>query len=286
VTDSVAPLKPPRTVELAIMAAGAQILFTAVRAVLVWGYSSQWAALLIKANNDLKVGNKSKKANYTLGSSAVNHDLHQYRINVTVQSLLVCVLIALAAYAFWRGRGIARWLYIAASVVFTLGGITAIAASGPRLANLVAFIAAVAAILGTVLLLLPESARFFAAVKALRMPPGTAAARPAAARPAGLRGLFAPPPRPDRNVARGGAPTRGAGATANNTNGKRKPAATRAVTAPAAADKPSSPSRGKPKARVTNPDVPAADASGAGGAGGTSSDAGAPARGRGKSRKI
>jgi hypothetical protein len=284
VTVSAAPPKPPRTVELAIMAACAQILFTAVRAVLVWAYSSQWAELLIKANNDLKAGNKSKKSNYTLGSSAVNHDLHQYRINVTIQSLLVCVLIGLAAYAFWRGRGIARWLYIAASVVFTLSGITAIASSGPRLANLVAFIAALAAIAGTVLLVLPESARFFAAVKALRMPPGAAAA---AARPAGrtggLRGLFAPPPpRADRNAARGAAATRGA--PSNSTNGKRKPAATRAVTPPAvpaasAADKPNGASRGKPKARVTNPDPSSADASGA------PSDA-APARGRGKSRKI
>ena len=116
-------------------------------------------------------------------------DLHDYRVSVTIHAVIVCLLFGLAAYALWRGAGIARWLYMVAALFFSVGGVVALSADGPALSNFLSFIVALAAIAAVVLLLLPESTRYFAATKAQKVPVGAAGPRPA-----GLRGLFSPPP--------------------------------------------------------------------------------------------
>jgi hypothetical protein len=189
VTDSATIPQPPRTVRVALVAIGAQIVFTLISAALFWGYGSERRQQLVNSNKKLK----TPKNPYT--AADITHDLHSVRVGVTIQSIIVCALFALAAVNIYRGRGIARWLYIAAAVIFSVGGIVALGQSGPGASNLASFAVAISAIAAIVLLIMPESSRYFLAIKALRMPPGARNVGGAAAtRPAGLRGLFAPPP--------------------------------------------------------------------------------------------
>jgi hypothetical protein len=292
---------------LAIAAAIVQLILTLIRVGTVWTSSAEWKQYLVTTNNNLKAGNKNKKTNYTLDSPAVSHDLHSLHTGITGQSLLVVVAVALCAYAFWRGRGIARWLYIIASLFFSGTGITALSASSPKAFNVTWFLSAVAALIGIVLLIMPSSARYFAATKALRLPPASARAGAGAAgaaggaggavppRPPGLRGLFAPPPprAPRAPAARpAAANTDPPGTGSSGTGAKRKPAATRPANkagpsgsgntggpggAAGGAGKSDVAARGKPKARSgadATTDAPVA-----------SSEA-PPARARGKSRRV
>jgi uncharacterized membrane protein (DUF2068 family) len=250
-----------------VWAIGLQILLTLVTAALLWGYTSQLGQLLIKSNHKLKSTDKSKRpeATYIIGSSQLTKDLHDYRVSVTVHALIVCVLFAIAAYAIWRGLGLAKWLYIVAAAFFSLSGIVALGADGPQLTNALSFIVALAAIVAAVLLLLPQSALFFAAVKAIRVPPARAGAAGAAGapRPTGLRGLFAPPPprqpRPapikssaGRTPASTRPVTRRAGAASiasDGTNGRAKPKARTTGEVEAELDTETTPPRGRGKSR-------------------------------------
>lgn len=259
--------QPPRYVKYAVVAIAVQIVLTLITAALLWGYTSQLSQLLIKSNKKLANTDKNKRnvENYLAGSSQVTKDLHDYRVSVTVHALLVCVLFAIAAYAIWRGLGLARWLYIVAAIFFSFSGILALQADGPGLTNGLSFVVALTSIGATVLLILPDSARYFAAVKALRAPP-VAAGTNGGARPAGLRGLFGPPP--PRQPRTG--PMKPSG-SANTRPALRPAGANAAVNAESGATN----GRGKPKARVTAAATDAPDP-----------DAVSTPRGRGKSRRV
>ena len=122
-TASAAPApvrpQPPNVVKYGVWAIALQILLTLVTAALLWGYTSQLGQLLIKSNSKLKSTDKNKRpvATYLPGSSQLTKDLHDYRISVTFHAIIVCVLFAIAAYAIWRGLGLAKWLYIVSAVV-------------------------------------------------------------------------------------------------------------------------------------------------------------------------
>ena len=57
-------------------------------------------------------------------------DLHSYRVGVIQHAVLIGILFILAAYAIWRGMGLARWLYIITAVLFPI--FTGVAASARR----------------------------------------------------------------------------------------------------------------------------------------------------------
>jgi hypothetical protein len=266
-------IAPPQTIRLAVLAMGVQIFLTLVATALLWGYTSDLSKQLIKSNKALKVTDKHRKNpdTYLAGTSALMHDLHVYRQQTTFQALIACALFALAAYAIWRGSGMARWLYTASAVIFSIYvGVSRLAAGPPVVPNALSFVVALAAIAAIVLLTLAPSLRFFAAVKAARPPaPLRGAAGSGAPRPAGFRGLFAPPPpREPRAPA---------------TRPSRRPADTRPATraAGAAADDGSTSSngRGKPKARTGAPGVDVSSDV-------AESGEDTPARGRGKSRRV
>jgi hypothetical protein len=297
--------KPPRTVRYALMAIIAQVAFTVLDAALVWGYKSQITTWLIDGNKALDAKSKSKRPvdTYLPGSAKLTKDVHDFRVNTLTHALIIGALFAVAALSIWRGRAIAKWLYIAASVVFSVTGVFAFTSTLPFLLNLTIFLAAAASVVGIVLLILPESARYFASTKALRPPPASArAGRPAPTgadappRPAGLRGLFAPPPpRAPRTAPAAGAPrpaglrglfapppprTPATPAVDLTNSPNARPSKRRSTTdasavlddAVTATDSTENVGRGKPKARVTGPEAPAAP--------------GAPAaRSRGKSRR-
>jgi len=264
--------QPPNVVKYAVWAIGLQILLTLVTAALLWGYTSQLGQVLINSNRKLSSTDKNKRSidTYLVGSVQLTKDLHDYRINVTRNAILVSVLFAIAVFAIWRGLGLAKWLYIVAAAFFSLVGIAAIAAPGPKLPNTLSFLVALSAIVAIVLLLLPKSSLFFAATKAARVPParagvGAPGAASGAARPTGLRALFAPPP--PRQPRPG----------AIKPSGRRTSASTRPVTRRAGAASIASDGtngRAKPKARTTGEVEAELD---------TDST---PARGRGKSRRV
>ncbi len=192
-------LQPPRLIKYAAYSIIAQVVLTFVTSLLLLGYTSQLTSLLISANSKLKDTDKSKRpvATYLAGSSQVVKDLHSYREGVIQHAVLIGILFVLAAYAIWRGMGLARWLYIITAVLFPIfTGVAAVSSQGPALTNALSFVTGLVALLSVVLLLMPESVRYIAAVKAVRTPPLAEGQAPPP-RPPGLRGLFAPaPPRP------------------------------------------------------------------------------------------
>lgn len=262
--------QPPPTIRYAIIAIALQVLLTFITAALLWGYTSQLSQLLIKANNDLKSTDKNKRpeATYIPGSSQLIKDLHSYRTGVTEHAVLVGVLVVFLAFGIWRGIGIARWLYIASTLFFeTVFGLAALGADGPQLTNTLSFLVALLAVAAIIMLILPESGRYFAAVKAMRVPVNRVVGGTAAPRPAGLRGLFAPPP-PREPRAR---PVRPA---------TIRPAGAGAANSGAGLDGGESTGRGKPKARTGAPTVDGAGT-------GPAPEVSAPSAGRqrGKSRR-
>jgi hypothetical protein len=270
-TASAAPApvrpQPPRVLKYAVWAIGLQILLTLGTAALLWGYTSQLNQYLIKMNHSSTSKNKRPEDTYLVGSAQLIKDLHDYRVAGTRNAILVTVLFAIAAFAIWRGLGLAKWLYIIAAVFFCLGGILGLGSDLPAVINVVSFLVALSAVGAIVLLLLPRSALYFASVKAMRVPPARAGAAGAAGapRPTGLRGLFAPPP-----------PRQPRPAPIKPSSG-RTPASTRPVTRRAGAASIASDGtngRAKPKARTTGEVDPELEIETA------------PPRGRGKSRRV
>ena len=265
---TVAAVTLPRAVQAASVAIVVQVGLSLLSAALWWGYTSEQGQQWVAANNRLANSNKDKKSPYT--AAEIAHDLHSFRLNVTIDSVVIAVLFLLAVRNIRRGRGGARWLYVAASVFFSVGRIGGLQASGPKVPNVVGFLVAVAAIVAVVLLFFPESAKFFGAVKAQRLAAiqatrGEGAAPP---RPAGLRGRFAPPP---PREPRSGATSARKPGPARKPAPVRKPATVRPAT-------PAGSSRRKSKGRgaALDPTVPiAADAA----------EPTASNRGRGKSRR-
>jgi hypothetical protein len=256
-------------VKYAVWTIAMQIVLTLITAALLWGYTSQLGKFLIKTNHDLKSTDKNKRpeGTYTVGSAQLIKDLHDYRVAGTRNAILITVLFLIASYAIWRGLSLAKWLYIVGAVFFCIGGIFTVGSSLPLIVRVLSFLVALSVIAAAALLLLPRSAVFFAAAKAARVPPARAGAAGAtgAARPGGLRGLFAPPPPRQPRPA----PIK---SSAGRASANTRPASRRAGAASIASD--GTNERAKPKAR-TNGEVEAElDAEVA------------PARGRGKSRRV
>jgi hypothetical protein len=252
------------------VAIGLQVVLTFVTAALLWGYTSQLTQLLIKANNKDTGKNKRPEATYLPGSPQLIKDLHSYRVvTVTEHAILVGVLFIFLAFGIWRGIGIARWLYIISTAFFSLLGLLALGTDGPQLTNTLSFLVALLAIAAIIMLILPQSGRYFATVKATRVPATRVTGGTAAPRPAGLRGLFAPPP-PREPRAR---PVRPA---------TIRPAGAGAANSGAGLDGGESTGRGKPKARTGAPVVDGAITSASAPSAPETTSAG---RQRGKSRR-
>jgi len=289
VTDTVDEpdvIRPPRTIVLAFAVTIAHVVLSILNSAMLWGFQDYLRRQLVKSNDKLKASDKNKKDNFDLTPQNihnVNHDLHS-GLNVgLIQIVIFGLLLVLLAVNFRRGRGWARWAEILVLVIvvqapfrlFNLGG------DAPLLMRGVSGLVGLTGIAVIVLLVVPESSRYFAAVRGVRV-----GDRASGAASMGFRGLFRPrTPPSDDDVS----PTKTTAAKATPTRPARparavqtKPAARPPATVPD--DKPV-PAAKAPKAKVRA----TAEASGAEGQSGTAKPAGsgggAAAKSRGKSRR-
>ena len=192
-------ISPPRMVVLAFAALIANVVVSIANAALLWGYQGYLRSELFKSNDKLKTTDKHKKdySNTAQGLHNLNHDLHSGLTVGLVQTTIFGLLLVLLAVNFRRGKGWARWatalvLLIVVQAPFRLLSIGGHAPIMIRLGSALIGITGLAVI---VLLFLPESSRFFAAVRGAKV--GTTGAQPM-----GLRNLFGPRSRPTADLDR------------------------------------------------------------------------------------
>jgi hypothetical protein len=201
VTDTADDIRPPRTIVAAFVATIAAVGLSVVSAALWWGYQNYLRHEFVKANNKLKPTDKNFKKDYTVTSHAVNHDVHNWLTSGLVQSLLFGLALVLVAVNMRRGKSWARWLLLILFAIPLLPTaapyrLLTIAGSAPALTRVVAALTGLAGLAVIVLLVMPESSRYFAAVRAEQL-----GGRAEGAAPLGLRGIFAPRVPPDRGAA-------------------------------------------------------------------------------------
>jgi hypothetical protein len=259
VSDSVeAPdrVSPPRTVILAFGAMVANVALSVVNAVMLWGFTDYLRGQFVKANDKLKATDKNKDKDYTL--KEVNHDVHSFLTSHLVQAAVFGLAMVLFAVNFRRGKGWARWFTIGLLVVPVLPTASAwqlagLGGDGPGLVRSMSALLGLTALAVIVLLMVPESARYFAAVRAANV--GTSATSGAA--PVGLRGMFTPRPRPSvkPDVTPPASPPQKratpSGQKRAAPSGQKKPAAPRAKarTSAEAAAKPNASAKNRGKSR-------------------------------------
>lgn len=242
---------------LAFGAMVANVALSVINAAMLWAFGDYLRGQLIKANNKLKPGDKNKDTDYT--PKEVNHDLHSWLTSGLVQAVIFGFLLMLLAVNFRRGKGWARWatilvLFLVVRAPFRLLGL---GGDTPFAVNAMSALIGLTGVAVVVLLLLPESARYFAAVRAANA--GGGASRGSGAAPVGLRGMFAPRPRPavkpDADAAPPASPPQKRAAPPGQKRAApsgQKPAAPRAkarASADAAAAKPSAPAKNRGKSR-------------------------------------
>jgi hypothetical protein len=207
VTDTADAIHPPRTIVAAFVATIASAVLSVVSAALWWGYQEYLRNEFVKANNKLKHTDKNYKKDYTVTSHAVNHDVHNWLMSGLVQSLVFGLAIVLVALSVRRGKNWARWLLLVLFAIPLLPTaapyrLLTIAGSAPALTRVASALVGITGLAVVVLLLVPESSRYFAAVRAEQLGEGAESAAPT-----GLRGLFSPRVPPGAGASRTAAKT-------------------------------------------------------------------------------
>jgi hypothetical protein len=178
---------PPRTINLAIAAVCAQVVFLAIHTASMFGYTDQLGQLLRDSNA------KAKKPIKNYDATQVAHDLHQIRVNGVWQGIIVAGALLLLAFSLRRmsTAGVTRWALIVV-MVMTGGPLAVNPVHGlPIVPQVASMLAGVASIVAIVLLFLPESRKYFKAVAAVR-------AAATGRQPRARGSLFAPRPRAER----------------------------------------------------------------------------------------
>lgn len=201
-TDTADAIRPPRTIVAAFVATIAATVLSVVSAALWWGYQNYLRNEFVKANNKLKPTDKNYKKDYTVTSHAVHHDVHNWLMSGLVQSLVFGLAVVLVAVNMRRGKSWARWLLLILFAIPLLPTaapyrLLTIAGSAPALTRVASALTGLAGLAVIVLLLVPESTRYFNAVRASQR--GESAE---GAAPAGLRGLFTPRMPPEAGASR------------------------------------------------------------------------------------
>lgn len=178
-------VRPPRTIQAAFAVTIAHVVLSIANSAILWGFQDYLRKQLIKSNNKAK---KPKDYSTTpQGLHNLNHDLHS-GLNVgLIQIIIFSFLIMLLAWNFRKGRGWARWAEILVLIIvvqapfrlFSLGG------DSPIVMRVLSALVGLTGVAIIVLLLLPESTRYFAAVRG-----ATAGDRASGAAVPGFRDLF------------------------------------------------------------------------------------------------
>lgn len=214
----------PRTINLALMAIGAQVMLSLVRAGVLWGYTGTLRQSLTDANAAKDKPRELCGSAHPKGCLDVAHQVQVSLIELTVGAVLISVAVMLCARKIRQGVRSSRTVFAVLSVVGSFVGfagsplsIIALSGGGPVPLLVVTALAGLAALAAVVLLFLPESTRFFPR-------PGADPARP------GLGSMFRARPIKERKPPpatgpRSTAASRAAGRTAA---AQRTPAGARA----------------------------------------------------------
>jgi hypothetical protein len=199
--DAPAGTRRPRTVDLAFVATIVTVALTVISAALWWGYQGYLRNEFYNSNNKLKTTDKNKKTDYDIhtptGLKNISHDVHNWLVSGLVQSVLFGLALVLIAVNVRRGKGWARWLLLILFAIPVLPTaapyrLLAVGGNSPGLMRVVSVLIGLAGLAVIVLLIMPESSRYFAAVRAEQQGErSTGAARP------GLRDLFSARVPPD-----------------------------------------------------------------------------------------
>lgn len=205
---------PPRTIVAAFALTIAHVVLSIVNSAMLWGYQPYLRGQLVKSNNKLIDKHDKKAKDYTSpehGLHNLNHDLHS-GLNVgLIQIVIFSLLVVLLAVNFRKGRGWARWAEILVLVIVVQAPFRLLNLGGdaPVLMRLVSALVGLTGLAIIVLLVLPTSSQYFAAVRGV-----TVGDRRTGAAAMGFRGLFGPrrPPVDDEadDVASARASTRSA----------------------------------------------------------------------------
>ena len=173
----------PRTVDLAVLVIGLEIVFTMVRALALRGYTSQLSGWLVDQNNKAK--GSTHKAHYS--AADVAHDLAQLRKGALLEAVIISIALIILGLSLRRVRGAsgARWALLIV-IVLTNGPLSVVPVHGwPALPKIAGVLMGASSIAVIVLIVLPRSMNYFRDCKIASRPEG-AAVRP------GLGGLFGP----------------------------------------------------------------------------------------------
>lgn len=189
-TDTADAIRPPRTIVAAFVATIVAAVLSVISALLWWGYQNYLRHEFVKANNKLKPSDKNYKKDYTVTSHAVNHDVHNWLTSGLLQALIFGLALVLVAVNMRRGKSWARWLLLVLFAIPLLPTaapyrLLTITGSAPVLTRVVSALTGIAGLAVIALLFVPESTRYFAAVRGEQL-----GDRDESAAPTGLRGLF------------------------------------------------------------------------------------------------
>jgi hypothetical protein len=223
---------PPRTIVAAFALTIAHVVLSIVNSAMLWGYQDYLRGQLVKSNNKLKLTDKHRKdySDTPKGLHNLNHDLHS-GLNVgLIQIVIFSLLVVLLAVNFRKGRGWARWAEILVLVIVVQAPFRLLNLGGdaPVLMRLVSALVGLTGLAIIVLLVLPKSSQYFAAVRGV-----TVGDRRTGAAAMGFRGLFGPrrPPVDDdaddvasaRASTRSARSTGSAGSSGSSTKSSSKP---------------------------------------------------------------
>lgn len=182
--------RPPRplTVERAYWAALAWVALTVIGALDLWLHKSYVRTSLVDANK------KAKNPQDFSIAGKLDHAVNSSLIYGTVQTVIISGIVVMAAVSLRKGRSWSRWVLLILAVVPVFGTgllvqlIGGITVHAPADYKVLAVLGGLLALAVVVFLLLPDTLRWFSALRAARTGGAVAAAR----RPGLLGGLMNP----------------------------------------------------------------------------------------------
>jgi hypothetical protein len=158
------PQRPP-SVDRAFWAALVWVSLSVLTVLVEWAHRSYVRKLLLDYNK-----NATKKQDYST-TAKLDHAVNSYTLTQLVVTILLAFLIMLTALQMRRGRGWARWVLLAVAVIPIFGvGIVqqllrGLVVSAPILIKVSMLAAGLAALALVILLLMPDTSRYFASLR-------------------------------------------------------------------------------------------------------------------------
>lgn len=158
------PQRPP-SIDRAFWAALAWVSLSVITVLVQWAHRGYLRHLLLDYNK-----NATKKQDYST-TAKLDHAVNSYTLTQLVVTVLLGFLIMVTALQMRRGRGWARWVLLAVAVIPIFGVgvvqqlVRGLLASAPILVKVTMVSAGVAALALVVLLLMPDTSRYFASLR-------------------------------------------------------------------------------------------------------------------------